>query len=217
MNPSTALMSRLRSETRLLHDRIEAVSFHRRLALGDLSLSEYSVLLEALKVVHEGLEQMRSHVASPVASLSAGLLCLTQVLEQDLRDVRALSFTPCSAEPLGAAKRYIESLQRKVDANPLELLGHLYVSHGSLLGGLQLRPLFIAALEWPPEQMRYFGGLGHGLPLAWRGFRQAMDEHRFERHDQDLIVHAACDAFRGLTTIYEAFPNWQADYHEEVG
>lgn len=217
MNPSTFLMSRLRLETRMLHDRIEAVSFHRRLAAGALGREEYVALLEALDVVHQGLESLRRTARDPVTTLTADLLSLTAPLKEDLADARVLQVAPISPEPAAAAAEYIERLRQGVATEPLELIGHLYVTHGSLLGGLQLRPLFLTALQWPPEQMRYFGGLGPALPQAWRSFRQTMADHPFDRDTQDRIVLAACDAFREMTSIYEAFPEPVATYHAEVG
>jgi heme oxygenase len=213
---SPGLMSRLRSETRDLHDRIEAVSFHRRLANAQIDLDEYGTLLAAMLVIHEAHEQLRLALPEALQALSAPLLALSPSLRLDLADI---GLTPPLAEPclaLEAARAYGDRLRRQVLQDPLVLLGHLYVCHGSLLGGFHLRPLFVEALGFGDEQLRYFGGLGTAVPQAWRGFRQAMDTHPFPEDEQDRIVEAACEAFRELIGVYEAFADSAAVEMREV-
>lgn len=201
------IMQQLRRSTRQLHDQIEAVPFHRRLASGELTGHEYLDLLQCLARIHGTQENIRrrDHLrGGPVARYGSDLLRLRAVLAKDIDDARR-HLGSSGGEPPAAVDEYCQHLQELYEAKPLAILGHLYVMHGSLLGGLQLRPLFLKTLQWPPEQLRYFGGLGEGLVPAWRGFRQAMEEAQFEAAERQAIVEAANGAFGHLIEIYDSF------------
>ena len=204
--PPTDLMTRLRTETRGPHDQIEALPFHQNLARGALHRDEYHALLEVLLMIHTTQEELRASAPRRIQELSAPLLRLSPFLEADCQDARDLGTHPTCSAPEVQARRYLNALRFQVVQTPLVLLGHLYVLHGSLLGGLQLRPLFVEALNWPPEKMRYFGGLGPQVPAAWRQFREQMNQAAFSPADEDRIVTAATDAFEELIHIYAAFP-----------
>lgn len=205
--PPSDLMTRLRIETRAPHDQIESVPFHQALAQGELHRDDYHTLLEVLLMIHGTQEELRDSSSEQVRDIAAPLLRLCSYLEEDLKDARTLGTHPASLAPRLQTAAYLESLRQAVTDTPPVLLGHLYVLHGSLLGGLQLRPLFLKALQWSPEKMRYFGGLGPQVPAAWRLFRETMNNASLASSQHDQIVAAATNAFEHLITIYDAFPD----------
>ena len=200
------IMQELRSSTAELHDQIEAVPFHKRLARGEIKSQEYVLLLRSLETIHRAQEEIRKGDGDGVVGrLSASLLTLSPALADDIEDGRR-RLRNCPERPLKTAVIYSDQLHEVYEQEPAAILGHLYVMHGSLLGGLELRPLFLEHLQWPPEQMRYFGGLGKKVFRAWRGFRAAMNGQDFNDIERRTVVQGGKAAFQALIEVYEDFP-----------
>lgn len=211
MHPSEpSFMTSLKEATRELHDEIEGVPFHHRLAQGALTLDEYRTLLEALLFVHHSLERLRSTLPEgPTLRCSQPLLHLSSALEADIQDAVA-GGADLLPGPQEEAHRYARKLEASGD--PLLLLGHLYVLHGSLLGGLHLRRLFLATLPLQGDEMRYFGGFGDAVPRAWNQFRGLMNREGFDHFSGARIIQAAKDCFQELISLYSSFPATEATF-----
>ncbi len=197
-----AVMKVLREETAVLHDEIEAVAFHRQLSRGRIDETQYMTLLDSLKRIHEVQESLRDmYREERVGSLAGGLHRWCKSLEADLKDGQRRGAQ--SAGVVAGAESYVQALVDRVGEEPLGLVGHLYVLHGSLLGGMQLRPLVLEALGWSPDEVRYFGGLGRQVPMAWKAFKEAVNGAGLNEQQRQLLVREANEAFRRLTVVYE--------------
>src|SRR4051812_2882680 len=120
LRPSEAVLLRLRSETRALHQQVEQRLFPAALA----DSARYAAMLAAMLALHEPVERQTAAVATDLQALGLAVAARrkTHRLLQDLEDLGAAS----------SPVRHVELPARVGTLGPL--LGAVYVAEGSTLG-----------------------------------------------------------------------------------
>lgn len=184
----STLLTRLREETRTLHEQTEHLLYAEALRSGSLSPDEYRHLLLTHFAYHKALEQAIDQHPAFFQKYEPDRRRKTPWLQADLK---YLQLTPLVLSP-------------DVFSNwsPVALLGAAYVSEGSMLGGktvwhyLQQSP----ALEPLLQNTRFYRGYGEETGTKWRAFGQFLTEQAADHPDE--VIGAAGRAFRAYHTLF---------------
>jgi heme oxygenase len=171
------LLVRLKTETRLAHERVEeAVNLPARLG----SVAAYRALLARLYGFHATWEK-EAGAAIPDRALLNGRLRAPALVQ----DIRALGL---SEEEIG---RLPECARILSDRTLPEALGAMYVIEGSTLGGAVIAKEVKRTLGFQATSgCSFFAGAGRGLMAQWHGFRDKLLSYSSPDRD-DLIVAGA--------------------------
>jgi heme oxygenase len=186
-----ALSLRLRTETRDMHDRIEANSRFSRLMAPDLGLAEYRALLLGLYGHHAAAEAALA--AAPGMPPALGLSARLRRNAALALDLRALGLSDADITAVPRCTAYHIS-------NAEAAWGTLYVLEGSTLGGQLIARHLAATLGLGPETGAA-GLVPHGTQTGalWREFRTLMDQAAAQREiEPDAVIAAARFAFSTL-------------------
>jgi len=190
--PAGSFPARLREETRLQHDRIEANPRFKRLMAPDLSREEYRALVARLYGFHlvaEAAVAGAARMLPPELSLGRRLR-RTSLLAADLAALglseAAVAVLPlCTMRPCRRAE---------------EAWGVLYLLEGSSLGG-QVIARHLAVTLGLTATTGASGMAPYGAETGelWRAFKQALDTAAVDGTlDQDLVISAAQEGFAAL-------------------
>jgi heme oxygenase len=206
---ATAIMDRLKHETRVDHDATEAIPFNAAMVNRALPKERYVSQLAAYAILHETLER---------ALAEADHAAVRAVWRDDLRKLpllnRDLAFFAGERQheangdahraALQAAEQYAAEIRALAQSDPVALLGHLYVLEGSTLGGTILRSHIKQAYKLDGEGLAYYSPYGNAVMPHWREFKQRMNAHVTDADEQERVVAAARDSFRRIGGILEA-------------
>ena len=178
------LADRLRTETRVEHERVEAVFDITRPGVTPREVRGWVEAFYGFYVPFEAAVTRGLATADLAAFFD--LRRKGRLLEADLRDLgrtgRSLHDLPvCDVLP-------------DVSALPA-ILGALYVTEGSTLGG-QVIARHLSAIPALPR-LRFFAPYGDRAGAMWRGFRSVLDE-RVPAPSHDRAIRAARDTFTVL-------------------
>lgn len=200
-----SLSEDLRAETFAAHAGLQAEPFFGALARCQLPLESYVGQLRGLAVVHGVLEQALGESAEPRVAA---------VWRDDLRRLPRLLLDLAYFAPRGvlditgaaaAAVRATEAIRRTAAAQPVALLGYLYVIEGSNLGAATLRRLYARAFLLADD-----GGLAYltqdpaAVQPRWTEFRQRLDAQPLSEHERRLVAEAAATLFGLVRDIFSA-------------
>lgn len=181
------LLDRLKSETLLQHQRIEATlpppenrgEYENRLIgfLGFVAPWENKISA----ALHEYPEVIEGRLKA-------------ELLRQDLRE---LGVEPSRFGPLmsSTALPPIESVP--------EALGSMYVMEGSTLGGQFIVRELRRTLGLAPEQCRYFSSYGSEVGRRWQDFRRQLLRFSDTENDE-IMVRSALQTFSALETWFSS-------------
>ena len=180
----SALLQRLRDETRSIHERLE-----RDLGLTErpLDLAGYRRLLSRFYGFHRSWEPaVAAALGDEAFTAPRRRLCL---LERDLVH-------------LGLGRDEIELLPACPDLPPLrtvpDAMGSLYVMEGSTLGGRVIAPHLERTLGLDANRgCAYFISYGDAVPQMWREFRARLAAASGPGSD-DAVVTSATRTFERL-------------------
>lgn len=185
MLPTTALLPRLRAETRPYHDAVEANPFNRALAAGTVTAADTAWFLAAIYGVVRPYEaQLRAHATDFEPEWELPRRYRAALILEDLPRLGYPATLPsdCPALPPLATRA--------------QLLGAMYVLEGSTLGGQVIaRQLTQAGIGAPA----YFVGRGDQTGPLWKAFCQQF-EAAAATEDSAEIIHSASTVFQALAT-----------------
>ncbi len=183
------MMARLKQETKLYHEQLEANPYSLAMSDGTLTLEMYSEMLQRFYGFYRPIEARLQQFA-PI-DIHARLK--TPLLEQDLRALGYAVETValCDAIP-------------QIDT-PHRALGSLYVLEGATLGG-QIISRQLKRFELNPTNgASFFNSYGERVGDMWKAFSAAANAYGETHGHEDEIVAAACDTFvtfeRWLTRV----------------
>lgn len=189
----TSVLSRLRSETRDLHELVEENPLHRAIVEGTVTLESYLSLLKRMYRIHHCFEYWTgSRKEWPEFQFDFGEHRHLSQLDLDLAALGSAISRSC----LSTA---ILPLQ---DAGFPFLLGYFYVLEGSSLGGQILSRLLAQHLGLTPEHGgAYFHSYGSLVGERWRSTQQLLSRVGTTVDAADATVAGARDAFTRIDAI----------------
>lgn len=212
----TDLHGRLRTATIALHDQLEALPFFQALRAGELPGLAIVSFLRCLAILHAVLEGELARTADPaVAALARHARPKLPLLAADLEAVGAPDM-PSVMPAIGAALDHGAEILAGA-ADPLNLVGALYVFEGSQNGGFALKSAYASCLGLREDQLTYFGCYGAGTAAHWHAFSDALNVLGLEGEPADRAAQAAVRCFARLGTICAALhPYAAADLRHHV-
>ncbi len=181
------ILERLRTETRLQHDRLEEVAASDKLAAGSLSDAAYVKLLKANYAAHRRLEKAVAAVAGMEEIVADRQK--TALLEKDLEQA--------GVSPEAVWKQLETQLPSPNPGNSREALGMQYVMEGATLGGV----VILKALNQHPHLQQfqpfyYYGCYGGDTGRRWSSFKQLLQHEAQSPEQQDQVVAGAKAAYQ---------------------
>ena len=185
------LSERLRSETRDLHDRIEASV---RIGGEGFTKADYVAFLAA--------------TYGFIAPCEAALRCLE--LPAVITDLDARFKEARLVDDLAACGVSAASVPRCTELPPLQTtadaLGYLYVLEGSSLGS-QILVRQVRDVLGDSVPLAYLTGYGSRTGTMWQSFKRALEEQGSAAPaEQDRVIASARATFESLTTWYLSSP-----------
>ena len=186
-------MSRLKAETRALHEETESrVDLSRRLK----DETSYISLLAQFYSFYVPLEKQLASISDYEAvGLSLGERLKAPLLTADLAWL--------GVDPAGIKL----ATDLPTVRNLSDALGCLYVIEGSTLGGQIIRRIVTEKLGYTEDGgCRFFAGYKDRTGLMWEQFRQAASAHATTSDREDQMVRAAVETFDKLGQILAEEP-----------
>lgn len=190
--PAEALMTELRSSTRMLHDDIEVL-----LALeGPMELARYEAIIGGF---HGFLNQWEKDLLAVLPPPLHGWLA-----ERRRAHFAADDLAYLASLGLPARSREAPAKPALPDASLASVFGSLYVIEGSALGGQVITPRLQRDMGLEPGRgASYFHGYGQRTGAMWREFRQKAVE---EVGNDPAALRAASDAAKAtFTALIQTF------------
>ena len=179
------LLDRLRQETQLLHQQTEQLFYTESLRTGTLSLPQYIHLLRTHRLFHQSLESAIDYQSEYFQEYVPQARLKTPWLLADLAHLN---------EPLPLSPPATRILFK--DWLAVELLGAIYVSEGSMLGGTVINRLLQQSASIQsvlPVASRFYQGYGADTGKQWRRCGEFITQHGADH--ADAVVTAAERAF----------------------
>ncbi len=199
--PQTAIMDRLRTETRGLHTKAEQHPFQKSMIQAQIGRPAYGAWLGQMLLVHRALDGAIASHRSSVESL--GIVEDRQFQEPYLLDdLKVFGIDPSGVAPTAATSRLIADIEATVARDPIELLGLFYVLEGANNGNrFIVRALRPALRLEPGTGDRYLDPYGDEQPALWASFKERMGGLGLDADVCDRIVVAAERMFEGVIEI----------------
>lgn len=182
------LLARLRQETKALHTQTEQLFYAESLQAGTLLAEEYLHLLRTHLIFHQALETAIDAHPDFFRDYAPQTRLKTPWLREDLSNLN---------RPLPDSKPELFS-----DWSPIALLGALYVSEGSMLGGTVISRLLQKNEAIGPmlDHTRFYAGYGAETGSNWRTCGAFIT--RLGTPHADAVVAAAKQAFLAYQTAF---------------
>jgi heme oxygenase len=201
---------RLRTATRVHHDRANECSFMSALIDGELPLSGYNALVGQLWHVYSALEdvagELRGHpvvgpfIADELLRLPALEADLAHLLGPDWRD--AVPVTDAAAD-------YAARIRNIGLEWPEGYIAHHYTRYlGDLAGGQILRRVLQRSYGLTDAGLQFFAFDGIAKPKLFKdSYRDRLDRLPLDTADRDRLVAEACLAFELNIGVFAALGN----------
>lgn len=195
-------MDLLRDRTRERHLRVESLLFFAALAAGKVPVERYLELLRALSILHEALEERAASSEHPaVRAVFVEDLRRLPLLRRDLEGAR-LDREGDVTGALLQAEVLAERIRRWSEADPVALLGCLYVLVGSALGGPLVAALVGRGLAPSgPVPLEYLTNGGRAPGPVWEAFSQRMNAALTDEADMKRAASAANETFDDIAAL----------------
>ena len=204
MTTSRDLMTRLKEDTRQLHDQAEAAGYMHHLMAGTLSRERFIASIEQTYLLHSGLEPLLRNLrqTSPLAA-SALKDYHFVIAEGARRDLEFFGRSTHGLRPNEGVRAFLAEAHAWDARNPEALLGMFYVLEGSLNGakiiGKKCRDLF--QLE-EGQGLQHLDPHGRDMRSRWMEFVTTMNTLPFTEQTKADMVEAAGQAFRYVGQMY---------------
>lgn len=201
----TAIMARLKAETRHHHANIETLPFFEALGARALPLDAYIRQLRALAMLHGAFEKAIGDVAdAQVSAVWRDDLRKLDLLLLDIRHFAASSIWD-AAPVVDAALALAAKIRLRAADQPVSLLGTLYVLEGSTLGNsVHARDILASYQLAGIDGLRYYTSYGDRAGSRWQRFSAEMDGALGDPTRHDAVVAAAHETFVGLHALHAA-------------
>lgn len=203
--PQPAVMEQLKDATAELHGIAESHDFQRAFVKGALTREQYAAYLGQLLHVHDRVERH-------LHTLSAARPELADVTRADhssrlRQDLRHLGLEPDAVAAAAPTAALLEAIDRAVATDPLTALGFHYVLEGSMNGNRFIAMGMMRGMGLTPGPgLSYLDPYGERQRAVWASFKESMNGAGFKQSEIDTLVAAACDMFRGISSISQAMP-----------
>lgn len=177
------ILDHLKTQTTALHKETEQDNLARFILDHSISTSQYLDLLKQNWYAYAKVDQLLNHNASSLPEYLKPFAdgAKAQALKHDLAQ---LDYQP-----------EIDSLETK-EMTAAELLGMLYVTEGSMLGGLLIRKNLESCSKLDADfEHHFFGKSAPQVMQRWQSFKQAVSDKDFSVEEQDKAVAGAHFAF----------------------
>ena len=206
----------LRTETTALHDRLDALPFFQALHAGRLPRPAIVSFLCSLTIIHAAMERELAAVThNQIAALGKQAVPKVPLLVADLESLGAAT-VPSVTPAIRRAFDYGCEIPVAA-ADPLALVGMLYVLEGSQKGGLVLKQEYDRCLAPHDAPLSYFGYYGKNTATHWRTFTGLLNALDLEIEQTRTVVRSAIGCFERLSAICAAlYPYADGDlkYHD---
>jgi heme oxygenase len=199
---SPSIMTRLKEETKPMHDDAESAALERDMMGGKLPKEVYVRNLEQRMAVHRALEAALRDVR-PAHPVIAAVVGDYQFKEPFLeKDLLFFGRDPKNPDTVPATREMIAWVQDTAKKDPMALLGIQYVFEGSTNGARFLARAAKGAYRLEgPEGTAYLDPYGEQQRPLWAKFKETMDAQPLTPAQADAIVKAATETFRFVGKI----------------
>ena len=206
---SVSLMARLRLETASHHHATEDVAFSRAIVAGTLPIESYFAQIKAISEIHEVLEaQLAASTHLAVRRVWHDGLRKLSALQRDVAYLKNRNLDGAASKLPGADEAgrrtilFIAWIHDLARANPVALLGVLYVFEGSMMGSAVLRKHLSASLQLDRDHgLSYHSLYGREVRQRFGDFRARMDEAVHGAKEREQVVVAAGKTFEQIGAL----------------
>lgn len=196
-----SIMQRLKTETRDLHSHAESRTLQRAMAGGEVDRTAFCAYLGQLHHVHSSLESALDSSRGDHPAIAA-IATVDRMRVPDLdRDLSYFGIDPRRVPAGDAARRFSQMVGITNEANPIALLGALYVVEGSTNGGRFLARALSKSWGLDGEGLSYFDPYGEEQRRMWASFREQMGEASIDADQEDAIVEMAKTTFLAIAEV----------------
>lgn len=202
----SGLTSQLRQAIAAEHDAIERTAFSVDLMQGRLSRPRYGVNLAQMYHIHGTLEA----IADANPSLQHYFTSPMRRADVIERDLSALGSSVEQYPVMGETSELVHDLRNQAAADPLAMLGAIYVLEGSRMGSLVLfKPLAVSLHVRPePNQgLDYHIDGARETPLRLKQWKALVDAAAFSESTVSAIEACAVGLMQGLLAMYAKIPS----------
>lgn len=204
MTETRDIMTRLKEDTRPLHEAAENQPYMHALMSGRLSKEHYLAALEQFYVLHVGVEERLRELLRK--SRFAGAVVKDhhfRIAELAKQDLEFFGKSTEGIKPVPGVVHFFEAADGYLAKNPDAYLGMFYVLEGSLNGAM-----FLVKKVRETFKIEGDNGVSHMVPHGqamrqrWMEFVMGMNQLPFPEETKDDIVAAAGDAFNAVGELY---------------
>ncbi len=206
MSMTRDIMTRLKEDTRSLHDAAEQQEYMHALMAGTLSRERYFASIQQMYLLQSGL-------ASRLEALKARSDLATKVLkdyhfqhaEAARADLDHFGLSVEGVEPNAGVEEFLARFDHWMEKDPDAAMGMVYVLEGSLNGAKIIKKKLQELFHIEGEAgLRHQDPYGDQMRPRWMEFVMTVNSHPLSDESQDSMVEAAGDAFRAMGRFYAA-------------
>ncbi len=198
-------ISRLRAQSRKLHEKAHRLPFFQALWRHQLPLESFVTQLRCLAVIHGAMEKfLAAHeFQEPFRTLMEGYRPKLPLLLQDLdlyRERWIANVLPAVEKALRIADRILVLSEEDNTA----LVGFFYTLEGSTQGGRIMEPHVQKTFSIPEGQgTAFFSCYGEHTQDRWQGFLYALAHAAMDASAQETVIKASGELFEALLEVYD--------------
>jgi heme oxygenase len=196
-----SIMRRLKADTRELHSHAESRSLQRAIASGSVDREAFTSYLGQLYRVHSSLESALQESTDKHPAIAAVATSERMHVPELERDLGYFEIDHDEVKTGEATAHFVSQIEETKKANPIALLGALYVLEGSTNGGRFLARTLRQSWELDDDGISYFDPYGEEQPQRWAAFKRDMDGAGFDGNQQESILEMAKTTFLAIAQI----------------
>ena len=193
------IMDRLKEETWPLHQQAERANLEQDLVKGKLPREVYRDHLGQRYIIHKVLEARLRDVRAQDPRVAA-VVHDWQFHEDDAAaDLKYYGGDPATVKPLPSTEKLIKEINA---ADPIAMLGHLYVYEGANNGARFIARALRGAWRLEgKEGTQYLDPYGEQQRERWAEFKSLMESQNFSEEEGTKIVDAAKATFLQIIEV----------------
>ncbi len=188
------ILDHLKTQTAKLHKETEQDNLARFILDHTITTEQYADLLRqnayAYGAVDAFLNRNSSAIPDYLKTFADG--SKSRALHEDLNQ---LGYTAPNAE-----------MEKQSTTSEAQILGMLYVTEGSMLGGLLIRKNLANCKQLPAHlEHHFFGKTPQQVMARWQAFKEAVADRNYSQGQLDEAVAGAHDTFGLFQKSYSLF------------
>lgn len=197
------LMTRLKEDTRGLHDEAEQAAYMGMLMAGRLPKPAFAFAVQQLSLIQIALEDALTDIRTTSPRAAAALrdhhFVLGALTKQDVADLGG----DADAKPSAGTQHFLARLAHWKSSDPEAVLGMLYVLEGSLNGAKILLGKYTELFAIADSKgTRHLDPHGREMRPRWMEFVGVMNQQDFPESTKLNMVSAAGDTFKSVGMMY---------------